>query len=166
MDTLGDKIYKLRKQLGFSQEELGFRIGVTRQTISKWEMNTMQPSAENIIALYSIFNVSADTFLINKNKSSEIEVNEIAATENSAKTNKKIYLVLAIILSVVIVALSILAICMSFVAFTPNIGVSTTRTSSFDTILVYSLFGLLFIMLIVDIILYVKYFKSKKVNKS
>lgn len=88
MDTLGDKIYKLRKQLGFSQEELGFRIGVTRQTISKWEMNTMQPSAENIIALCSIFNVSADTFLINKNKSSEIEVNEIAATENSAKTNK------------------------------------------------------------------------------
>ena len=37
--TLGEKIQKLRKQNGFSQEELAEKVTVTRQTISKWELN-------------------------------------------------------------------------------------------------------------------------------
>ena len=37
--SLGEKILKLRKQKGLSQEELGEKVKVTRQTISNWELN-------------------------------------------------------------------------------------------------------------------------------
>ena len=38
MESIGEKIYYLRKKKGLSQEELGYKIGVARQTISKWKL--------------------------------------------------------------------------------------------------------------------------------
>ncbi|MEX8341051.1 helix-turn-helix domain-containing protein [Clostridioides difficile] len=58
--TLGEKIQKLRKQNGFSQEELAEKVTVTRQTISKWELNQSEPDLDFIAQLSNIFNVSAD----------------------------------------------------------------------------------------------------------
>ena len=40
--TLGEKIQKLRKQRGLSQEALAEKVTVTRQTISKWELGVSQ----------------------------------------------------------------------------------------------------------------------------
>ena len=45
-------------QKGLSQEELGYKLNVTRQSVSLWENNQAQPSLENLIALAKIFNVS------------------------------------------------------------------------------------------------------------
>ena len=44
---LSDKIIKLRKINGWSQEELGEKLNVSRQAISRWESNTAQPDATN-----------------------------------------------------------------------------------------------------------------------
>lgn len=48
LDSIGDKIYNLRKQKNISQDELVEYIGVTRQTVSKWEANRSQPKLENL----------------------------------------------------------------------------------------------------------------------
>ena len=55
---LGNKILEYRKKAGLSQEELGCKLNVTRQSVSLWENNQAQPSLDNLIALAKIFNVS------------------------------------------------------------------------------------------------------------
>lgn len=58
--TFGEKIQKLRKQQGISQEVLAEKVTVTRQTISKWELDQSTPDLEFIAQLSDIFNVSTD----------------------------------------------------------------------------------------------------------
>ena len=58
--TLGEKIQKLRKQQGLSQEALAEKVTVTRQTISKWELGQSLPDLDFIAQLSDIFNVSSD----------------------------------------------------------------------------------------------------------
>lgn len=56
--TLGQRISQYRKQLGISQEELGARLGVSRQAVSKWETGAAAPDMENLLALAREFGVS------------------------------------------------------------------------------------------------------------
>ena len=60
---LGEKINKLRKGKGFSQDELASQLTVSRQAISKWELGESIPDTENIIQLSNIFGVSTDYLL-------------------------------------------------------------------------------------------------------
>lgn len=56
--TLGQRIGQYRRDLGISQEELGGRLGVSRQAVSKWETDAATPDMENLLALSRIFGVS------------------------------------------------------------------------------------------------------------
>ena len=56
--TLGQRISDHRKALGISQEELGARLGVSRQAVSKWETGAAVPDMENLLALAREFGVS------------------------------------------------------------------------------------------------------------
>ena len=56
--TLGQRISGYRKALGVSQEELGARLGVSRQAVSKWETGAAAPDMENLLALAREFGVS------------------------------------------------------------------------------------------------------------
>ncbi len=56
----GTRIYELRKQKAFSQEEVASKLGVSRQSISLWETNQASPAMENLIAIAKLFNVSLD----------------------------------------------------------------------------------------------------------
>lgn len=58
--TLGEKIQKLRKQQGLSQEALAEKVAVTRQTISKWELGQSTPDVDSIAQLSNIFSVTSD----------------------------------------------------------------------------------------------------------
>ena len=60
MSTMGQIIKKLRKEHGFTQEELAERIGVTYQAVSKWENDTGMPDISQIVPLASVFDVSTD----------------------------------------------------------------------------------------------------------
>ena len=62
---LGNKILKLRKEKGYSQEDLAEKLGVTRQTISNWELGSTQPNPEQLKGLSKILNVSIDELLDN-----------------------------------------------------------------------------------------------------
>ena len=55
--TLGEKIQKLRKQRGLSQEALAEKVTVTRQTISKWELGKIVPDQASLILLYQYLDI-------------------------------------------------------------------------------------------------------------
>lgn len=54
----GKFIAALRKERGFTQEQLGERIGVTNKTVSRWETGTYLPPADALLALSEPFSVS------------------------------------------------------------------------------------------------------------
>ena len=61
--TVGEKIQFYRKKIGVSQEELGQKMLVSRQTVSLWEMDKTLPTVDNLIRLKEIFSVSIDDIL-------------------------------------------------------------------------------------------------------
>ena len=60
---LADKITELRKKAGWSQEELAAQLGVSRQSVSKWEGTQSVPDMEKILQLSNLFGVSTDYLL-------------------------------------------------------------------------------------------------------
>ena len=60
---LADKIIHLRKKAGWSQEALAGRLGVTRQSVSKWEGAQSVPDIEKIVQLSRLFSVTTDYLL-------------------------------------------------------------------------------------------------------
>ncbi|MCL2519139.1 MAG: helix-turn-helix domain-containing protein [Oscillospiraceae bacterium] len=65
--NLSEKIQNLRKGNNLSQEELGEKLGVSRQSVSKWESGLAMPEIENLIILSEIFGVSTD-YLLKENE--------------------------------------------------------------------------------------------------
>ncbi|MDO4261937.1 MAG: helix-turn-helix transcriptional regulator [Eubacteriales bacterium] len=65
--AIGEKIQKLRKQQGLSQEALAEKVTVTRQTISKWELGQSTPDLDFVAQLSDIFSVTAD-YLIKEDR--------------------------------------------------------------------------------------------------
>lgn len=61
--TLSDKIMTLRRQKGWSQEELADRLGVSRQAVSKWESGTAQPELGKVTELARLLGVRVDDLL-------------------------------------------------------------------------------------------------------
>lgn len=59
-ETMGQIIRRLRKERGFTQEELAEHIGVTFQAVSKWENDTGMPDISQVVPLASVFEVSTD----------------------------------------------------------------------------------------------------------
>lgn len=60
---LAEKIMKLRKEKGWSQEELAMKLNVSRQSVSKWESSASIPDLDRILKLSQIFDVSTDFLL-------------------------------------------------------------------------------------------------------
>ena len=60
---LGTRIKELRKEFGLSQVELALRMEVTKQTISNWENENIQPSVDMLVGLANVFNVTTDYLL-------------------------------------------------------------------------------------------------------
>ncbi|MBQ7834655.1 MAG: helix-turn-helix domain-containing protein [Ruminiclostridium sp.] len=60
---IANRLVNLRKENGFSQEQLAEKIGVSRQAVSKWERSEASPDTDNIILLARLYNVSLDELL-------------------------------------------------------------------------------------------------------
>ncbi|WP_373754678.1 helix-turn-helix transcriptional regulator [Jeotgalibaca porci] len=60
MTHFSEKIYQLRKEFSYSQEEVAERLQVSRQTISNWENGTAQPALDKAVELSNLFQVSLD----------------------------------------------------------------------------------------------------------
>ena len=61
--NLAEKISKLRKEKGWTQEELADRLNVSRQAVSRWENGSALPDAQNILQLSKLFGVTTDYLL-------------------------------------------------------------------------------------------------------
>lgn len=61
--TLGERIQDCRKNAGLSQEALGEAMGVTRQSISKWESDTTIPELDKLVALSKLFHIPVGALL-------------------------------------------------------------------------------------------------------
>ncbi len=79
--TIGQKIVQLRLSADISQEQLSEMLGVSRQSVSKWEMDQALPQIDKVLQLAEIFSVSTDELLLDK-----IEINRRPAGE--PRTNK------------------------------------------------------------------------------
>ena len=93
---LGEKILALRKKHGLSQEKLGEQIGVTRQTISNWELNETSPNPEQLKLLSRSLNISIDELLDSDVK--DVIINKVSNTEKLAGIIIKILKVIGILL--------------------------------------------------------------------
>ena len=69
--TTGDKILNLRKGKNITQEQLADMLGVSRQSVSKWESNIAYPEIDKLIRMSEIFNVSTDYLLKDKQESNQ-----------------------------------------------------------------------------------------------
>ena len=105
----GENLKTLRKQKGFSQEELAARLHVVRQTISKWEKNLSVPDADTLIRLAEILEVSVSELLgakiENENTASDVaeqlsRINEQLAIKN--RRSRQIWKIVAIILAAIV----------------------------------------------------------------
>lgn len=61
--TLANNIIKFRRENNFTQEELGKELGISRQSISKWENGETLPSIDNLIMLSGLLNISLDELI-------------------------------------------------------------------------------------------------------
>lgn len=91
---IGKKIMELRKKNSLSQEELAEKIGVARQTISKWELGETSPDLKQAKYLSKIFNVSLDELTDNDIKN--------ILVEKTSNTEKLAGLILKLIKFIVI----------------------------------------------------------------
>ena len=78
----GDKLIELRKKNGYSQEELAEKLGVSRQSVSKWESNNTYPETDKIIQIANLFDCSMDDLINDK-------VTDVESTLRKNKSNVK-----------------------------------------------------------------------------
>lgn len=112
---LGNKIMTLRKKNSLSQEDLAEKVGVTRQTISKWELEETAPDINQAKKLSMIFNVSLDE-LVNNDVNS-ILIEKVSNTERLAGIIIKILKVSGILLILFIALMLTLLIMFNFKRF-------------------------------------------------
>lgn len=119
--TLGEKILDLRKKAGLSQEQLGEKLNVTRQTISNWELGETQPNPEQLKLISKELNISIDELLDNDIQS--VLVEKVSNTEKLAGLVLKIIKFIGIAF-VVLLIIDIVA----FILFAFVKGHDTTPT--------------------------------------
>lgn len=160
MNSVKDKIYKLRKRQGLSQEELGFEIDVSRQTISKWELGTSEPDLKNLKALSTYFKVDLNYFL-----SDEIEVEAVITKATQDIVNEKpkhknlLKYKVGIIVSILLIAISIFGIALivfaQLLSFNKEIGDEIISEGSiYDSKLLLVILLFIFISILISAILF------------
>lgn len=107
-----EKLIELRKKEGLSQEELGYKLNVTRQTVSKWELGQTTPEMDKLVKMSKIFNLSVDE-LINEseettNQNPVIEDQTIGEKDTKEK-NIKIIIVGALIIVIILIIVKLFA---------------------------------------------------------
>lgn len=86
--TFGEKLQQLRKQNGLSQEQLASNLKVSRQAVSKWELDSSLPDTANVIQISKLFSVSTDYLLKDDIEGDTKCSNDISGVKIEAPTHK------------------------------------------------------------------------------
>lgn len=84
---IADRLVKMRKKNGYSQEELADKLGLSRQAVSKWERAEASPDTDNLICLAKLYNVSLDD-LLNTSDDVDTIIKEQVEPEKKAEESK------------------------------------------------------------------------------
>ena len=79
--TMGEKLAKLRREHNLTQEQFAELLLVSRQSVSKWELNTTYPDTEKLIRISKLFDCSLDYLL--KDEIEQIDINVVEANEEA-----------------------------------------------------------------------------------
>ena len=97
--SIGERLYNLRKERGLSQEDLANELGVSRQTVSKWETGESTPDFDKIVPICNYYGITSDELISGKQNIVEAQ-----------KENKKAKFARNIAISVALYILSLVAI--------------------------------------------------------
>ena len=111
--TLGEKISKQRKELNYTQEQLADILGVSRQSVSKWESDIAYPETDKLIELGKLFDCSMDYLLkeeVTEKSGAQAsgftekveEISKKVMTDKNKGTAKKVLKIIGIILAAVL----------------------------------------------------------------
>ena len=114
--ALGQNILNLRKKEGLSQEDLGEKVNVTRQTISNWELGETTPNPDQLKLLSKALNTSVDDLIDNDFQNTILS--KVKITESKQKKIKKI--LKGILIGFIIIL--IIDIIAFIICFTGKIG--------------------------------------------
>ena len=88
--TLGERLMNLRKEKHLSQEEVADRLNVTRQTVSKWELDQSTPDFDKIVPLCKLYEISSEELITgNKPESTTMSDDEIDKEHEKFKREKR-----------------------------------------------------------------------------
>lgn len=79
--TTGEKLALLRRQKGMTQEELSETLNVSRQSVSRWEMDAAFPETDKLIRLSKLFDCSIDFLLKHEYQKNERKDTDLSATD-------------------------------------------------------------------------------------
>ncbi|MBU5299538.1 helix-turn-helix domain-containing protein [Clostridium sporogenes] len=123
--AFSNKLYSLRKQKGLSQDELGSKLNVSRQTISKWELGETTPELEKLMALGDFFEISLDELVMDikvkeSTKTEPLVMNRLETIINSIdRENVKMYTKkiskIVLIIMVIILAIDLISMIVYFI---------------------------------------------------
>lgn len=131
MNTIGEKIKKLRLQNNLTQKKLGNALDVSRHTIIKWENDSMQPNSQSIKLLCSYFGVNADYFF--SDEGTRIST-EIAVSSDYEKINYVdiMLIIMSCIIFICFVFMLLCAIYCGLATFSNNVGCERIASVSTD----------------------------------
>lgn len=87
--TLGEKIAKQRKELNYTQEQLADILGVSRQSVSKWESDIAYPETDKLIELGKLFDCSMD-YLLKEKATEKCDIHASGFTEKVEQISRKV----------------------------------------------------------------------------
>ena len=87
---IANRLQKLRKEKGYSQEELADALGISRQAVSKWERAEASPDTDNLICLAKLYNVSLDSLLDTDETVEEIKEEQKEKAEEARVESEKV----------------------------------------------------------------------------
>lgn len=121
--SLGEKLLKLRKKKGLSQEEVADILHVTRQTVSKWETDQSMPDFDKVVPICNLYEISTEELFHNEVSTSR-EVEEVSmentATYQNYNHKKALFTTVAVMLYILSV---VVIIFFSTVLRSPIVGV-------------------------------------------
>ncbi|MGE4572598.1 MAG: helix-turn-helix domain-containing protein [Candidatus Izemoplasmatales bacterium] len=104
---INEKLLKLRKEKGLSQEELANVLNVSRQSISKWELGDTTPELNKVVEIAKYYKVSTD-YLLLENKIEPITNENIKENDKDTIVNLVLFTIGVLLLSVSIIITQII----------------------------------------------------------
>ena len=110
--SLGERLVNLRKQKHLSQEEVAYKLNVTRQTVSKWELDQSTPDFDKVVPLCELYGISTDELLTGKVKNKILDEKENEEFKKKKRTSGLVTAIFLYFVSVVWIMITVAALNM------------------------------------------------------